>query len=392
MRLWIDNTGLQSAGLCLHNQGRDDGDVEGLLQLGTFLAFSDGMLLSDFELSEVADKTSETIYHLRTLGVTDQILDLVPMNHDTYQTACLSATKSAEENLVLQFGLCNRRLASLRSVCVADAEVARTYDLALTEVSGSDYDRVSENAPEMKAAGAVRYMLATSPRLRIAIRNWANSSRKPEDADFEQIDSYLRFHINEALADMNSARYGPAIPRAALLRTQRSEILQQLTDELQVVASEITMKPLGVPPVAAVLAKRSKGDPRGLISEALSLREKTSSLRKWLGGIAQRYDPLTPEGAFEVHHRIGELIDLLRMDLGLKRAPGFQDPIELLFVVGFPIAKVSGARLLELIEFRIKRRKVAVLSELSKASAFMDGSLSVAALRKNCLRHYSDWR
>lgn len=347
-------------------------------------------MVSDFEHSKVADKTTQTIYRLRSLGVTDSILDLVKINHDTYQIACLSAAEHAEESLVLPFRLCNRQLASLRSVCVADAEVARTYDLALTEVSESVYDEVSAHALEMKAAGAVLYMLATSPRLRIAIQNWANSLPKPDDAHFEQIDSYLRFHINAALADMNFARYGPAIPRAALLRTQHSEILQQLTDKLQAVVKEITKKPLGVPPVAAVLAQRSNGDPRGVISEALSLREKTSLLRKRLGDIIQRYDPSTPEGAFEVHREISELIDLLRMDLGLKRAPRLRDSIELLFVAGFPIPSVSGAKLLELIEFRIKRRRVAVLSELSKVSAFMDRNRELATLRKNCRRHNSD--
>ena len=58
------------------------------------------------------------------------------------------------------------------------------------------------------------------------------------------------------------------------------------------------------------------------------------------------------------------------MDLGLTKAPKFRDAIEILFGLGIPVPCLSGSKIYDWVEYRWKKRKINILSGISKASAF----------------------
>ena len=78
MRLWLDNTGLHSAGLCLLGRARNDSDIRGLLQLATFLVFSESLLVNGFEADSVLKRTWEIKGQLVDWGLEYPELSIVP--------------------------------------------------------------------------------------------------------------------------------------------------------------------------------------------------------------------------------------------------------------------------------------------------------------------------
>jgi hypothetical protein len=100
MRLWIDNTGLQSAALCLEGRARpSDRDVRGLLQLATLLIFGNKVALNGFEDDVVAERTEEIVHGLGTIGISEDILSISPVREIEYALACSTAADSIAPSL-----------------------------------------------------------------------------------------------------------------------------------------------------------------------------------------------------------------------------------------------------------------------------------------------------
>ena len=61
MRVWLDNTGVPSAGTCIDRTARSDTNILGLFQLATFSVFSDQLWANGFEPSLIADRTKDIV-------------------------------------------------------------------------------------------------------------------------------------------------------------------------------------------------------------------------------------------------------------------------------------------------------------------------------------------
>ncbi len=94
MQLWIDNTGLQSAGHCLEGRASHDYDVHGLLQLATLVIFGNKVALNGFEANSIAKRSQEIVDKLRTIGITEDILSINPITKPEYRLACQTAANS----------------------------------------------------------------------------------------------------------------------------------------------------------------------------------------------------------------------------------------------------------------------------------------------------------
>jgi hypothetical protein len=89
-----DNTGLQSAGLCLEGRASHDYDVHGLLQLATLVIFGNKVALNGFEANSIAKRSQEIVDKLRTIGIEEGILSIKPIAKPEYRLACQTAANS----------------------------------------------------------------------------------------------------------------------------------------------------------------------------------------------------------------------------------------------------------------------------------------------------------
>src|SRR5437879_3650804 len=96
MQIWIDNTGLQSAGLCLEGKARPahDYDIRGLLQLATLVIYGNRISLNGFEDDVIATRTQETVEQLRALGIAEGILSINSLTESEYALACMTTAES----------------------------------------------------------------------------------------------------------------------------------------------------------------------------------------------------------------------------------------------------------------------------------------------------------
>lgn len=184
MNLWLDNTGIQSAALCLEGRAGSklDYDIRGLLQLATYLVYGSNLKLNGFEDETVAQKTLETVQRLREFDVGPNVLSVCPIEEQEYALACRTAAESASSHLCDSF--------------CADEEVVygghppelprglkkqQIEFVALAEEPDESQKLIDamRSALSAKAAGAVTFMVASNRPLRnevaklvASIPNW----------------------------------------------------------------------------------------------------------------------------------------------------------------------------------------------------------------------------
>lgn len=373
MRLWIDNTGLQSAGQCLEGKAAGDIDVKGLLQLGTLLVFSQNLLLNSVETDRVAEKSSGVVERLVHLGV-DKAFIQVTGDIDTYLMACESAADTAAADLETAFKSQNSDMLRLEppdlpeEIRIAQTDFVRVANTPLTDAQLSS---IKAKAKRNKAAGAIAYMLAHSPKLRAAVTKLIDSSGHWSDIQTYQLNAFLRYYLNDALAKQYESFYTPAVARAQLIRMSNDYVLNRLTKLTDEAVSKLRRVPIAVPALTSSLVQRSKGNPAAFIESAVELRERTKELRSELKLIADKLRKDTPEIRFEIDRDVKDLVEALEMDLGLRDKPKLLNGIDIEFVLGIPALGVNLGQVREWSKYRARRKKIAVLTEISKFAAFL---------------------
>ena len=238
-----------------------------------------------------------------------------------------------------------------------------------------------------KAVGAVEYMLSISPELRSAVTALMHGYPNWTDTQSYQLNVFLRYHLNDALAQQSFGTYAPAVGRAESIEQHNSFLLTSLRDLVDTVVDEFRQAPLAVPSLTTALLERSHGDPRGVLQEAIKLRVKAKHLRSWLRQHVDHLREDTPEGRFEIREQIKTLGEQLRKDVKLEESPRLSDAIDVRFVVGIPAPSVSGKKLIEWLRYRMASRYTAVLTDIVKVTAFSDIVYDdFAKLIRNCSR------
>jgi hypothetical protein len=375
MRLMIDNTGFQSTGLAIEGRGRGAADVEELLQLSTLIVFAEQIATGGYEIDRVTSKTKEVKERLTELGLQQDVIYLSYITRKHFAAVCEMAAKECAEDIVCAFQPISEVEGRLYPAALPSPELNARLPLIsrllFEKLSDQELAAYCKDALNMKKAGAVAYMIASCPALRESVsRTLSRHSLSLEVVN--QLDAFCRLYLNSTLASQQCATYTPAIARAQLIRRNNSAVVSQLGNVLDGVVNQLRGSPLNVPSVAAYLIQRSKGEPAAVIQEAIALREKTHDLRRWLIRLIEMAASDIPQNIFDVRNELKNMAALLEKDLGLKPTPRVHDAIEVSFILGIPAPKLSGAKLLEWINYRWKRRKVAVLTDLSKSLAFGD--------------------
>jgi len=392
VRLWIDNTGLQGAGQCLAGRAHPghEYDIRGLLQLATLLIFANEIKLNGFEDDTVAARSREIVDQLRALDTADNAVSIEPVTKAQYALACKIAADSLAQDLPESFNPDEHMILGGEPSHLPRGIRARQVQfmtLARERAGSAALRQTEENALRDRGIGAVEYMLAVSGGLRESILNLQSRHPDWEDRHSYQLNVFLRYHLNEALGEQTYSSYAPAVARAELVRRRNQYILQALDRLVDEAVEELRGKPLGVPSTLAAILHRSRGEPDGVIRIANEFRPKSRPLRDRLELLANRYTDDTPEFRYQIHKEIQELGDQLRRDLGLDEASSWRDAIELSIVLGCPVLRISGGKLLKWLRQRQQQRRTAVLTELATASAFSDSSeIFYARLRQKCRR------
>ena len=377
MQVFVDNTANQSAGGFLEGKTVDVVNLHELLQLATLLAFADRLVVDSYgdDVVVLATPTSEVRARLLGLGVTPETLELNRVDDTTFVATCESAAKRCADDLELAF---NPRAETLPGLypsglrtAIISTQVEIIRRLLTPGMSDSELNEHREQALSSKKLGAAAFMLCSCESLRHAASR--QMSRWPRsDGTLIQLDMFCRAYFNDSLASSYQARYTPAVSRAHLLRKDNAFLVSHLAGVVDQAVRKLRDVPLGVPSIAGYLILKAKGDPAALISEAVRLRDKTQDLRHWLSSKTDALDLHDSGSKYEANKVIRELSTLLEKELGLVAAPRLRDALELSFVLGLPAPNLSGTDLLDWLEYRWKKRKVIVLTELSKSLAFAD--------------------
>ena len=368
MRLWIDNTGLHSAGCALLQGARAELDVRGLLQLATLLVFGDEVLFSGFESDEVATRSVAIVDRLYSLGVPASVLRASVETATSYQHACYDTAHRLSGRLAATFqpneaGIIGLEPSDLPPrVAAAQPAFVR---LSAQDISAGELSDAQAAAFEDKAAGAIQYLMAISPELRAAVRSLSTRSGW-QPIDSYQLNAYLRFHLNTSLAASRDAVYTPAIARARLHRKRNASIVARLLDQVDEVVKKLSDTPLPAPAVAQALVIKAKGHPERVIEQALYYRTRATRLRTFLRKALEDVDPRSGEGSLKTDETVRELGNTLETELGLKPRLAFAEALDVLFVLGLPIPELSGQKLVQWTNQQWHARQAAVLTELAR--------------------------
>ena len=378
MKLLLDHTSLHSVGRSIQHRATGEPDLAGLLQLATQLVFAEKIALSNVDSGGVISESRGILSKLRHYGVDESIFSFFGITQEEFQAASIRAAKKLAADL--KFVLPNNRLAPEGLLPTAkpnlDSKLQqhedRVHKVVLSGSENSREDLLHESL-DPEYLGSAAYMLTKSDDLWSSVQqivsmgNWGKK-------ETEHLGVYLRFYLNEQLAGIigkgkgTSYEYAPAVSRSRIVNKYSAYVINKLSESVGEAAKALEPVLLGAPSVSSALVLRSKGDPLGLISEALNAREKAKNLRELLSKSIQ-YQKTNDDGVIvDIHEQrqtIAMLSKTLRQDLGIEERPRLRDAFELQFLGLVPIPSVN--RLIDWFVFKKNQKSIAILSEFAKS-------------------------
>lgn len=309
--------------------------------------------------------------HLLSLGMEADVLNILATERQDYELACRMAARFAGTELLHRL----RRNENPSNPDVPGGvkfDATRLPGIISRTADEIEWARIGDEAldGDRKAVGAIEYMIATSPQLRGSIaelmQRWSDWS--PNDS--WQVESFLRLSLNEALGQRAGAIYAPAISRAEQIGKQHDLVLSILHEEVQTVVEELNPQAVSAPSVYSALIERSRGDPEGVVLEALEMRSKAAVFRKHLAKCFR--DGAQSLDLAAIHREAKDIGRQLRIALGLLDEPSLWDAFQFHFVVGLPSVTISGSKLRDWIDQRLAQRRIVVLTDIARRSAFPD--------------------
>lgn len=371
MPLWIDNTGLQSAGRSLNGRAFGRIDVDGLLNLAVLIVFADKLIINGFEPENVAKRTRDIRDQLIFAGMPSDAIEVLDCSSEFYWEACRAAGVTCAQQLHWTFDPSEERVLGTHPEISREeqSQLLRLIDLATAITPPLSADDIRKEGSEKRAGVAIPYMLATVPELGAAIRLLVSERPNWDIAHTMWLDTHIRFFLNTSLAKQAGALYAPAIARARTIRERRRSLLEHLLNELDASLAPLTGGTVGFPAVVNVLLKRCKGDRMGLLDEAFALRMEATPLRKWLADLAVCGGMENPDSFLtslsDIRQTVAESVAKLRLG-----PPS--DGLDISITWGLPTANLSGTNLKRLMHQFRRRPQIAVLTEMAKFAVFED--------------------
>jgi hypothetical protein len=252
---------------------------------------------------------------------------------------------------------------------------------AIKSGSGSARSELSAEGSDIQLIGSGARLVAISDSL------WIKASRLAQKKCWKKTDTaklivMMRCYLNQELATLLSqyeagnVDYSPSVARGRIIQVQDSYVIGKLSAEIGLAAHKLEGVTLEAPPVAVALAVRAKGDPKGIIAEALFARDRATELRRHLRKVvdATRKETFTDsedkqkaEIIHSLRNAVKDLAILLQQDLGLAARAGPRDALETEIVGFVPIP--PRRKMFEWAEYKWKRPRITILSEFAKTLA-----------------------
>jgi hypothetical protein len=404
MYLWLENTALHGAGRCFEGRAESEGDVRDLLQFAIELVYSETLYMNGFACETVAVRTEEVLGMLKNHGFRTDFVVFTPPDETRFKEACKAAAVKAASDLDFNFRLRSKRILGIAPDMRKRQEDRYTkgvHNLITKEWSIENRSKWAGTALDDRAGRAIEYMLAICPDLWIKTRCLVENQRAWGMAQSAQLIGLLRYYLNVCLAKKDvagrEAVYAPGVGRSGLVRAVSAEFeKRRLLDEFRQGLDEVVKKhnPLGdlrLPSLQTALVDRAKGDPYGVISEAILLREKAKGLQSWLRHIMEDHDGSTSAGRQKGSKAIREVLKTLEFSLGIQDSKGKKvievllKAIEVVFNLGPLSAKLENVRQIrEWIQYWKRRGDIVALTEMSLQAAYPGDPLGWERLLKNC--------
>lgn len=386
MRVWIDNTGLQSATSCIYGKGSLEhyNDPLGLLQLATLVVFSSEISLNGFEDPVIQENSENAISRLTQLGI-DGLITIESLKTADYAAACRRAAHEMSDDLVEGFVPDEKALHGVEPPELprgTNAQQTR-YVTLLDKPDDELREIATTTLDDHKATGAIDYMIAISPQLRNRLRTLQSKKGSLGLRSAYSMNIAMRFNLNRCLADDYESTYMASVGRSNLVARRSDLVLSRVLTDVDDVVSSLRDKELGVPSVYAYLLDKSKGDPEGLVVEALVLREKTTEVRTVLGELENAIRSGEPRTINSAKIEIRKLGEQLRRDVGLTPDTKLVDAISFKLALGIiPTFAISGKGITRYWRERQLRKKLTAVADVAL------GAAAISRANRNLQRLY----
>lgn len=390
MKTLLDNTGLHSAFRSFEGKARGESDIKDFLQFLTFLVFSDKLFINGFEISPIASKTKEIKEKLVDLGLETYTLQIIPFTENEYFRICEDVAKAVSKDLEISFRPIEKETFGMQPDVprnVVDNKFL-FHSLITKEHSKTEINKLIIKAREDMSSNIGIYMLVKNEELLKKAKTLAQQSSKWTINSSSMFNIYLRNLHNDFLARKIGAKYGPATDRAKVMRKNSIEIIKRVENTVDDAVIKLKNSSLGIPAVSQALIELGKGEVIPILLEALLMREKVSKFHNWINNVAVKMSSKSFNERFEAEKEINDLSNDLQKTLGIQAEPEFLDALDLNFVLGIPSPKLSLSKLIEWINYSIKKREIAVLTNLSTVSALSTGNTdNQDKFEKNCIQN-----
>ena len=357
-----------------------DQHLRGFMQMATLLVFSDSIAFSGFEIEAVDRVGQQSRDAVISLGMRPESLRKRELTSAEYARACEDAACLAAGEWFSHFVRSNSEVLPASFDVPTGAQTVANVPASVKAGAFADASEQNSFLVMQRASGVVEYMLRASPALQEAVARTMSDTEGWGRLESYRLESFLRLILNDQLAKQIDGTYVPAVSRAEQLLHEGAVVADRAEHHLVEIMQHLKPYTPTVPKVSLELLRRAKGDPAGMINEALEMRRKTKPTRAYLRDriIQLRRNPTAPDP--NPKEKI-EFERQARVQLGLERETRIIDvlgvridqaALEILQVTGLPPVSLHGGKLVDWFKERLWRRRLLVLTELARTPSYSD--------------------
>jgi hypothetical protein len=377
MKLFLDNTGMHAVGRCLDKEGLGQIDVKGLLQFATGIIFSEKITVSGFEREGMRDRSEYIKSLLIGAGLSKEVIEIKLLTHEEFGKACDVAMSNLSDDFPFVFNELmlpqEIQIEALKPKFLPEEQATEdtihtlfTY-LVTQERKQQQLDDIYSTALKDPRLGLTLDTVLHSHSLWEQVREYSQEySWTPQTSKY--LLTTIRYYVNLELADNIDSFYSPAVARAELLRKKQPIHIELLSTIVKDATEQLSPTDIGAPRVATALVRKAKGDPMGVIKEAVYFRSLADDLRAYLGNKLEQYQSGDPNWNKKLHEEAANIAATLREELKIDRRPELWRAMSV--TPGIPIISGGLEALSEWNRYRRLRKKVIVLTELSETIAY----------------------
>lgn len=239
-----------------------------------------------------------------------------------------------------------------------------------------------ELAVAAKAGGWPVLMILRNDLLREAVLGRIQSGQLMPSG-LKEFSIRMRFFINQEIATLgdHSLSYAPSAARSKLISDNAAIVLKRVNKAISNATAGFEPVSIDLPPVAIALVNRSKGDPMGVISEALKLRESAKTFREHCAELVKNISRSADDeqrGRHKLTLFLRECEELLVDAMNGRHQHSIADSLEFDFLgLGFI---PNPMKLMSWLKHKQKFRRITALIDLSHS--VVDSESSDRAYRK----------